>query len=43
MSKAIASQEVLVELGILQRSGAGGRSTSYDLVRRAVSPLPKVL
>jgi Fic family protein len=24
----------LVELGILQRSGAGGRSTSYDLVRR---------
>lgn len=24
----------LVELGILQRSGAGGRSTSYDLVRK---------
>lgn len=24
----------LVELGILQRSDAGGRSTSYDLVRR---------
>jgi Fic family protein len=28
----------LVELGILQRSGAGGRSTSYDLVRRPASP-----
>lgn len=24
----------LVELGILQRSGAGGRSASYDLVRK---------
>jgi Fic family protein len=30
----------LVELGILERSGAGGRSTSYDLMRRPVSPLP---
>jgi Fic family protein len=30
----------LVELGILQRSGAGGRSTSYDLVRRPASPSP---
>jgi Fic family protein len=30
----------LVELGILQRSGGGGRSTSYDLVRRPASPLP---
>jgi Fic family protein len=30
----------LVELGILQRSGAGGRSTSYDLVRYQASPSP---
>jgi Fic family protein len=30
----------LVELGILQRSGAGGRSTSYDLVRKRTDPLP---
>lgn len=27
----------LVALGILQRSGAGGRSTSYDLVRQQAS------
>lgn len=30
----------LVELGILQRSGAGGRSTSYDLVTKKTEPLP---
>jgi Fic family protein len=30
----------LVELGILQRSGAGGRSTSYDLVLKRTDPLP---
>lgn len=29
----------LVELGILQRSGSGGRSTSYDLVRHEASRL----
>ena len=30
----------LVELGILQRSGAGGRSTSYDLIMRKTGSLP---
>jgi len=30
----------LVELGILERSGAGGRSTSYDLVRKPADPQP---
>lgn len=33
----------LLELGILQRSGAGGRSTSYELVRRPASRLPPTL
>jgi Fic family protein len=30
----------LVELGILERSGAGGRSTSYDLVRKPADRQP---
>jgi Fic family protein len=30
----------LVVLGILQRSGAGGRSTSYDLATKVADPLP---
>jgi len=33
----------LIKLGFLQRSGAGGRSISYDLVRWQASRLPCVL
>lgn len=37
---ALRDIKELVELGILQRSGAGGRSTSYDLVKHPLAPPP---
>jgi Fic family protein len=37
---ALRDIQELVTQGVLQRSGAGGRSTSYDLVRTRANPLP---
>jgi Fic family protein len=37
---ALRDIQELVTQGVLQRSGAGGRSTSYDLIKREANPRP---
>ncbi|NIA56985.1 Fic family protein [Massilia sp. TW-1] len=37
---ALRDIQELVTQGVLQRSGAGGRSTSYDLVKKGLNPQP---